>query len=185
MVELLCRRYPATHDITNGTWDTLNKFLKKNNEKNIDSWEKTLSQFYEFFDLYEDYYETKNYIFVHSWIPILTKPTGIVKYDENWREPTASWKQATWVNPFRMGDNGFNQTGKTIIFGHYHCSYGHFMIDNKGRNGSEFQEDANWEPYFGVDKDGNKYIGIDACTAHTGKVNCLIIEDDEDDEFFI
>ena len=34
MTDLLYRRYPASHDITNGTWETLNKFLAKNNEKN-------------------------------------------------------------------------------------------------------------------------------------------------------
>lgn len=185
MTELLCRRYPCSHDITNGTWDTLNKFLAKNNEKITGSWENTLSQFYEFFDLYENYYETKHCIFVHSWIPVLTTPGGKVVYNENWREQIADWGPATWANPFIMGDCGYNKTGKTIVFGHYHCSYGHFMIDNKGRSGSEFQEDANWEPYFGVDKDGNKYIGIDACTAYTGKVNCIIIDDDEDDEIFM
>ena len=30
-----------------------------------------------------------------------------------------------------------------------------------------------------------KYIGIDACNAYTGKVNCIVIEDDEDDEIFV
>ena len=185
MTDLLYRRYPASHDITNGTWDTLNKFLAKNNEKNTGSWEKTLSQFYEFFNLYKDYYETKHYIFVHSWIPVLPTRDDKVVYNENWRERTANWGQAIWVNPFRMGDSGFNRTGKTIVFGHYHCSYGHFIIDNKGRSGSEFQKDANWEPYFGEDKYGGKYIGIDACTAYTGKVNCIVIEDDEDDEIFM
>ena len=38
---------------------------------------------------------------------------------------------------------------------------------------SEFDEDAIWDPYY---SDGG--IAIDACTAHPGKVNVLVIEDE-------
>lgn len=185
MTKLLYHHSPYTHDIQNGTWQTLEKFLKVNNETEDGSWRETLSQIFGFFDQFTKYYETKNYIFVHSWIPLLSTPSGTPVYNENWRDINANWDQAIWPNPFKMGNANLNKTGKTIVFGHWHCSYGHFMIGNKGLSGNEFGKNANWEPYFGKDENGGKYIGIDACTAYTGKVNCLVIEDEEDEEIFI
>ena len=38
--------------------------------------------------------------------------------------------------------------------------------------GTEFGEDADFSPYYGPG-----IIAIDACTAFSGKVNCLVIED--------
>ena len=75
-----------------------------------------------------------------------------------------------WGNPFELAEQGFNQTGKTIVFGHWHCSTGWAKI--KGT--SEFGEDAVWEPY--KDKK-HKIVAIDRCTAHTGKVNIFIVKD--------
>jgi hypothetical protein len=42
---------------------------------------------------------------------------------------------------------------------------------------SEFEEDAIWDPYY-----ANGIIAIDGCTAHTGKVNVLVLEDEFIDE---
>ncbi|MBO4554651.1 MAG: hypothetical protein J5713_02605 [Clostridia bacterium] len=53
--------------------------------------------------------------------------------------------------------------------GHYHASYGHANIEHKG---SEFGEDADFEPF---EADG--ILAIDACTALSHKVNCIVIED--------
>lgn len=58
---------------------------------------------------------------------------------------------------------------KTIVCGHWHTSYGHSKYEHKG---SEFGEDADFSPYYGPG-----IIAIDACTAFSGKVNCLVIED--------
>jgi hypothetical protein len=58
---------------------------------------------------------------------------------------------------------------KTVVFGHWHCSTGWA----KAEGCSEFDEDAKFEPYYG---DG--FIAIDACTAHSGKVNVLVLEDE-------
>ena len=41
--------------------------------------------------------------------------------------------------------------------------------ENKG---SEFGDDADFTPYYGPG-----VIAIDACTAHSGMVNCLVIDD--------
>ena len=58
---------------------------------------------------------------------------------------------------------------KTIVCGHWHTSYGHSKYEHKG---TEFGEDADFSPYYGPG-----IIAIDACTAFSGKVNCLVIED--------
>ena len=60
---------------------------------------------------------------------------------------------------------------KTIICGHWHTSYEHSRYEGKG---SEFGEDADFSPYMAPG-----IIALDACTAYSGIVNCIIIDDEE------
>ena len=60
---------------------------------------------------------------------------------------------------------------KTILCGHWHSSYGHSKYEGKG---SEFGPDADFSPYYGPG-----VIALDACTAHSGKVNVIVIEDED------
>ena len=46
---------------------------------------------------------------------------------------------------------------KTILCGHWHCSYGHATYEHKG---SKFVLDADFSPYYGPG-----VIALDACTA--------------------
>jgi hypothetical protein len=124
-----------------------------------------------FVDQTVNYFETKNHIFVHSWIPTISQNDMFLKYDENWRDATDNrWDNAMWGNPFDMHFLDLNQTGKTIVFGHWHCSTGHKML---GRCNDEFNGDAIWEPCY-----AEGIIGIDRCTAHTGKCNVIVLEDE-------
>ena len=59
---------------------------------------------------------------------------------------------------------------KTILCGHWHCSYGHAKYEQKG---SEFGPDADFTPYYGP-----HVIALDACTAHSKRINVLVLEDD-------
>ena len=61
------------------------------------------------------------------------------------------------------------EPNKKIVCGHWHASFGHCAYEKKG---SEFGKTADFTPYY-----GNGVIAIDGCTAHTGKVNVLIVED--------
>lgn len=54
--------------------------------------------------------------------------------------------------------------------GHWHCSYP--WSELKGTN--EFTENAIWDIY-----EDDKIICIDRCTAYTGKVNILVLDDTE------
>lgn len=123
-----------------------------------------------------DYYETQKYIFVHAWVPIWIDEMAdeaapcSEKYRPlpDWRLATSTeWKESRWMNPFEMAKYHL-QANKTIVCGHWHCSAG--WAADQGR--SEFGADACFEPY-----EGNGFVAIDACTAHTGKVNVYVIDD--------
>lgn len=120
------------------------------------------------------YYETKHYIFVHGWIPCYRfLENGVERFEviDNWRtaEPE-DWYFARWTNGMAAWKSGVRETGKTIVCGHWNCSYGHSVIEHKG---SQYGEDADHSPFYG---DG--IIAIDACTALSKKINCIIVEDD-------
>jgi hypothetical protein len=126
-----------------------------------------------------DYFETEKYIFVHGWIPMkydvnkkFAEYGNPTLFDENWRD--GDWNAARWFNGMKMAKAGIIVPGKTIICGHWHCSYGHMLDSIKTGNWiSEFEEDAIWDPYY---SDG--IIAIDRCTAYTGSVNVLVLEDE-------
>lgn len=169
-----------SHDIHNGTNKTVEAFLKKNNEPFEGTWYNTTNEILEFFNGFVPYFETEHHIFVHSWIPVddflITKMSmwnleDRVDYDPNWRD--GYWADAVWPNPFKYARYGLNKTGKTIVFGHWHCSTG--WAYDEGR--PEFGEEAKWDIYHGKDENGAEYIGIDRCTAYTGKVNVLVVDD--------
>jgi hypothetical protein len=110
---------------------------------------------------------------VHSFIPLKHSEGSQenFEYDPDWRDASsAAWEHAMWGNPFAMAERGLNKTGKTIVFGHWHCSTG--WAKEEGR--SEFMDDAKWDIYRNEEQ---KIIGLDRCTVHTGKVNVLVIED--------
>lgn len=172
--ECCMREFPYSYDISNGTKRTISDIGDEGMGYPFDTccertWNKTAA--YRAFLV--NYFETENYIFVHSWIPTkLTYANGKVHYyDEAWRAASGqAWDEAMWVNPFEFAEVGLNKTGKTIVFGHWHCSRGWAKVEGR----SEFGEDARWDPYINEEQN---IIGLDTCTAYTGKVNVLVLED--------
>lgn len=127
-----------------------------------------------------DYYETNNYIFVHGSIacdtnsdmPAHYRRGRTYKYNPNWREAHASeWSDARWFNGMELAMlYDVYEPNREIVCGHWHCSYGHSKFGRRGL--SEFGKDADFSPFY-----GRGIIAIDACTAHSKKVNVLVIED--------
>ena len=122
-----------------------------------------------------NYFETKNYIFVHGWIPCTRERIyGYNKYTfkPDWRNATdEQWRAARWINGMEAAIfSDVIEYGKTIVCGHWHTSFGHKHIHRKC---TEFGPDAIFDPFY--DKG---IIAMDACTAHSGKVNCIVIEDE-------
>ena len=173
-----------THDYHNGTFDTICEFGGAGEGISFrQCCINTIMRTGEFLNKMVNYFETKNYIFVHGWIPVKCNdelPSYYTKnrkfeFNPDWRSANQDeWEQARWLNGIKMASEGFIEPGKTIVCGHWHCSYGHFMKSTKTDNWiSEFGEDACFEPFH--DKG---IIAIDGCTAHTGKVNVLVLEDE-------
>ena len=165
MKQAICRKEFLQYDVHNGTMETAYHFCKKKN-----AWLMNDAQilgelrddptYQKYMGLLVNYFETENYIFVHSWIP-----------DGNdWKYASQEkWNNAMWGNPFNIASVVGNKTGKTIVHGHWHNSAGWVA---KGI-GSEFGGDACWDI---CEHDG--CIGLDACTAYSRKVNVLVLEDE-------
>ena len=165
MEEAIKRKCFLSHDFHNGTAHTAYDFCTKENA-GLMSHAQILGElrddpeYQKYMDLLVNYYETENYIFVHSWIPGGT----------DWRcAPQSKWDKAMWGNPFDIASVVGNKTGKTIVHGHWHNSTGWWR---KGI-GSKFGEDACFNII-----EHNDCIGLDGCVAYTKKVNVLVIEDE-------
>ena len=156
--------------IHNGTFDTAIQLLSNKNliesfcinSKPFVNDIKESPMYKKLFPSMVDYFETENYIFVHGWIPCTPK----------WRKASKEkWDEARWLNGIEMAcGKGIIEPDKTIVCGHFHASYGHSKYGLYET--SEFGKDAVFEPFY-----SKGIIAIDACTAHTGKVNCIVIED--------
>lgn len=122
----------------------------------------------------KNYFETEHFIFVHGWIPCtalgsLEYPRDFI-YRENWRElDDEEWELARWYNGMMAASRGVTEDGKTIVCGHFHTSWGHANLEKRC---SEFGRDADFSTYY-----GNGIIALDACTAYSHRVNCMVIED--------
>lgn len=123
----------------------------------------------------KDYFETEHYIFVHGWIPCTvlgnaTDTDSTFLYDPDWRDASKErWAKARWINGMAAASRGAIEENKTIVCGHWHCSYGHSKLEGKGE---EISPEADFSPYY-----ARGIISLDGCTAYSGKVNCIVIED--------
>ena len=122
----------------------------------------------EVLDMCVDYYETKHYIFVHGWIPIVE---NCYLYDSNWRTARKeSWEKARWANPVEMYRYEIYEPNKTIVCGHWHCSA--LWHEQNPDEYEEFGDKANFELFI-----TKNMIAIDACTTYSHKVNVVVLED--------
>lgn len=120
-----------------------------------------------------DYYETDKYIFCHGWIPLdieIVDMTAVYHYNPDWRNADGlEWHRARWRNGMEMCCvRGIREPGKTVVCGHWSTSWGHANIDGSC---TERGDDAITTPFYA---DG--IIAIDACTARSGKVNCIKVQ---------
>jgi hypothetical protein len=179
LVECCERGYPGMHDMSNGTFGTINEFGDAGSGYAFDECcIRTLARTHTFLDSMVNYFETKNYVFCHGFIPVTCNDNLPPYYRrnrpyskmENWRDASQyQWDDAAWLCSFDMIAQGFG-IEKCIVAGHWHASYGRHMVEGT----SEFGTDADFSPF----NYNNKLIMIDGCTAHSGKVNCLVIEDE-------
>lgn len=116
----------------------------------------------------KNFYETDHYIFVHAWIPL---KENRYEFDRNWRNASNRlWKKARWIRPLEVYRRRLYPRGKTLVFGHWHCSA--FWANADAKRYTEFGKRACFEPFI-----TKEIMAIDACTAESGKVNVVVIED--------
>lgn len=183
LFQQMCRKvYYGYHDLTNGTVDTLLQLQTKENE------DPSLYDFFNLIKYYdnrwdtimdkmEDYIEIGDFIFVHGWIPVGENDNLECIYREDWRDASAyDWESARWFNGLQLGLDGIVEDDKIIVCGHWHTSYAHVRSQYKGYSSTfyrskEFDDTADFGIFYAPGM-----IGLDACTAHTGKVNVLKLE---------
>lgn len=166
-------KYDESHK-HNGTMDTVCQLVGCTEEdliadpKGISERAKSTELYRTIIPKMNNFFETDHYIFVHGWIPCFQ--VGYKYFSiPFWRlASNEDWYWSRWVNGMEAWHD-VKEEGETIICGHWHASYGHCRYET---GGNEFDEKADFTPFYG---DG--IIAIDACTAHTGSVNCIVIED--------
>ena len=163
LLEACCvNAYACFHDIANGTVDTIRIFGQ--HENFAECCDRTIDRIWPFLEGLEDYFETKNYVFVHGWFPA---------WIPEWRNASrVEWDKARWKNGMMWAHQGdLEPGGKTVVCGHFHTSWGHCHLEEPGCE--DEHEHGDFSPYY-----GNGIIAIDACTAFSGQVNVVVIEDE-------
>lgn len=161
LVECCERGYPYSYDYSNGTFQTICELGGAGLGRSFDECcIITENRVKPFVNSMVNYFETENYIFVHSFVPL--------EHKKDWRfSHQSEWNRAMWGNPFELATQGL-LPDKTLVFGHFHTSWARKMFEGK----PEFGEGADFSPYYG---DG--FIGLDGCCAYTGKINVVVLED--------
>ncbi len=175
LVDCCNRGWFMSHDRHNGTARTIVDLGYGDDFE--DMCKSALKKVKPFFKNMVNYFETKNHIFVHSWIPVINKdglPAHYTRgrsfeFNPDWRNASQEdWDAATWGNPFDMAERGL-MPDKTVVFGHWATEHKWAEVENR----KEFDDNAKFDPYYG---DG--IIGLDACTAYSGKCNVIVLEDE-------
>ena len=177
------RGYFRGYDYHNKTNETIKQISNQENYDLAIDFCRNYAPLREYLDSCINYFETEDYIFTHSWIPYKKNKNNVTYYDEDWRNASKeSFYESRWGNPFDFWNAGLNKTGKTIVCGHWHTSYAHSKYHHYG---NEWEDNwiRIWNQFysntpikdtacFNIFKD-NGIIGLDACTAYSGKVNVL------------
>lgn len=163
LVDACGRGICLSHDVSNGTFLTIAEIGgMAGGRSEEECCQRTLARVGHFLDEMVPYFETQNYVFCHGWLPLWL--------EDNWRNANKKdWDSAAWENGIMCAMNG-DTIEKTVVCGHYHTSWGHYLF---GDAESEWGEGADFSPFY-----GHGIIAIDACTAYTGKVNVLVLEDE-------
>lgn len=178
--ELLNReREYGIHDIQNKTVQTIDGLAYAIDRTYISyDWERAIEivssnkLIREYLNSTVDFSEIGDIIFVHGWIPVDEQN----KILPDWRNASKEqWKEARWLNGMALARYGKIVEGKTIICGHYHCSWGWSHIKQERK---EFppRSKKGWEssfaPYY-----SKGIVAIDSCVAYSGFINCICLNE--------
>lgn len=129
-----------------------------------------------------NYAQIGDYILVHGWIPCNARGYGgqAIAFEPlpDWRDASnLEWSYARWYNGMAAARDGVIEEGKTIICGHWHCSYGWSHIKQK-RKEFPSKNRPYWKSSFEPYRDKG-IIAIDSCCAYSGFLNCITVDLEE------
>ena len=179
MEQALSRGFFNYTDYCNGTKGTAYRLTNSEHDEDAILNLKKDQRWKDYIRACQFYAEIGDNIFVHGWIPSIRVPSswggigGLYEYKYDWREaPIYDWKEATWINGMSAWYQKVREPGKTIWCGHWHTSWGHYHLHGEG---VEFAEKPSDVEHFEPFKDEG-IVAMDACTAHSHKINCEVIE---------
>ena len=125
--EIRCGKIPSSHHFHNRTVETICRFCGQNEWIVYDpTWRDKICEVMQpVLDFISDncvnYAEIGEYILVHGWVPCYE---GL----DDFRDATSEdWERSRWMNGMEMWKNPKCRVeGKTVICGHWHCSWGWF-----------------------------------------------------------
>lgn len=185
-------RFRDSHHYSNGTIDTCEQLVKMSDYDVMHNPLKFVTKMVNtpfiktIIPAMKNYFETEHYIFVHGWIPCMVEKSVYpnnpkatkYKYNADWRSASEEqWEEARWFNGMELAHkHNIKEPGKTIVCGHWHCSWGWAHILQKYK---EFPNKSrkNWEKAFEPYTEGG-LVALDACTYYSGIINVLVVEDD-------
>ncbi len=154
------------HNYINGTLKTLENFFGKyainptDDTIDFSGKSRTVDRVCEFIDDTVNFFETKNYVFVHGWLA-----DGAVSADMLKTLSDSAWEKARWTKWTEKYDGNRPLLDKCLVCGHmptfYACKF----------DGNRAKDDA--DIFY-----GNGLIAIDAGTYDSKRVNVLVLEDD-------
>lgn len=167
--EVLMGRKLDDADFHNGTDMTMYEFVQKDNGDfmNGDEVAEARENLYlPFLDSTVNYFETKNYIFVHGWLPYDYDEKGkpvLVDYktadEDQWYEARwTSWDVAIYNNLLYKGN-------KKVVCGHLATQ-------------EAYEYDKSRQPEDSSVYYGDNFIAIDAHVMPSGRINFLVIYDE-------
>ncbi len=154
------------HNYINGTMTTLENFFGKYSINPVDDTidfsgkTRTVDRICEFIGETVNYFETKNYVFVHGWLPDNAGTTEIRAkiIDE-------AWEKSRWTKWTDKYDDERPLKDKILVCGHVPTAYANFFLGK------------SIEDKYGIFY-GNGMIAIDAGTFDSKQVNVLVLEDE-------
>ena len=172
LLDCLARGTFLERDMLNGTMDTVFRLagdnadaLYRRNAGFLFSAVRNNAALQKYYSALRDYAEIGDYVFVHGWIPSRKTSPG-----KDWR--LGDWRKARWFNGMEKWKQGARLPDKTIFCGHWHTSWGHSVLEKRG---TEFGEKADFSPFIqpGI-------IALDACTVVSHRVNCFVVDRNEE-----
>lgn len=181
MEDAIRRGYFLNHDETNGTAATAKMLTNATDEIDVLIRMKSHQKYNAYIRRCVNYFQTPHYVFVHGWIPCFTRKkmsmyrdqVAYIPMEDDWHMAGKRlWEAARWYNGMDAWGWGIKVPDHTVVCGHWHTSWGHHYIHHTSEEWPQSNKEADFSPFI---DDG--IIALDACTAFTHKVNCIVLED--------